>query len=199
MALDAFLELIKNGQPVAGETLDKIFGAKKAIAISGFSMETKEKEIEDTAGPQLDTAPTPIGQGTPSIRPSSRPQSDAPAKKECPVSFSIDKEVDASSTELYLGYCRNADQMTNPPYDTAKVTIRKAGGPNPLVYLVLEFSRVQISSYSVNTSSDKPPKEKVKFTCRAVKMQYRPQKSTTGFGSAKITGWDFDLEIDIQE
>lgn len=193
MSLDGFLELIKQGKPVEGESLDKIFSAKKAIAISSFDVWTLENEIEDEDGPDLSNAPT-TGNGP--LRPRGKPNTDE--KKKCPIFFKVTKEVDASSPELFLGYCRHADLQISEAYDSAKVTIRKAGGPNPVVYLVMEFGKVYVCSYSVNTDESKLPTETVSFSCRSAKMQYRPQKSK-GFGSARITGWDFELESDLTE
>lgn len=193
MAIDGFLELIRHGQPVPGETLDKTFSAKRAMSITGFTVWTLENEIEDEAPPSSvsDNSDSKWGQaslGSPKAR-STEP-------KKCPIFFRITKEVDLASAELYLAYCKHADTQADEPFDLAKVSIRKAGGAHPLVFLVLEFGKVYVASYQVSSNPDRLPVETISFTCRSCKIQYRPQKQQ-GFGPAKITGWDFDMETSV--
>jgi type VI protein secretion system component Hcp len=207
-SLDGFLELIKQGKPVEGETLDRIFTKKKASSIASFSMEGEDNESpadEDSDAdsttqqplPQPGQGPLQFRQPSASTAPTTAPvQAAKKEKKKYPITFKVTKEIDQASPELYLAYCKNADLLTSQPFDTAKVTLRKAGGKNKLVYLVLEFSKVRVKSYSVSAEGEKLPVETVNFNCTAVKLQYRSQR-LKGLASAQITGWDFDADTQI--
>jgi type VI protein secretion system component Hcp len=203
MALDGFLELIRQGKPIQGETLDRIFTKKKASSIASFSMWGVDNEVPEEETPLADTSTTqPTSQpGQGSLTFQNKPgggstplQAKKAEQKKYPIFFKVTKEIDLSSPELYLAYCKNADLLTTQPFDTAKVTIRKAGGKNKLVYLVLEFSNVRVTAYSISAEGDKLPIETVSFNCTAATLQYRSQK-LKGLASAQIMGWDFENDV----
>jgi type VI protein secretion system component Hcp len=198
MALDAFLELTKNGSPVAGESLDRAF--RKAMAITSFWIGSGQPPQRARRDPQAETdehADQPT-----TIAPNNQAQPPPPARKpQFPLTFRISKDVDAASKELFLAYCRHADSdrlagdQNNPDcFDTARVTLRKAGGKEPLVYLVLEFGTVFVNNYELKTDSDKLPIETITFGFRKCKLVYTPQR-TGGTGlQPKDLSHDFDNE-----
>jgi len=203
--LDGFLEILNGGKAaILGESTDATFGKKHAMGISDFTLSSagsgskkkkKKKgqkgkpeafededddEEDEGSGSKLLSGWNDLGSAT-----------DSQKQRKFALTFEVSKELDLGSPELFMAYCYNA---TNSPvtFDSAKVTLRKASGSTPLVYLVFEFTEVRVASFELEAGSgDKPPKEKLAFTFKTCTMQYRPQKSP-GLASAKITGWDFE-------
>lgn len=209
MPLDGFLELIRDGERIAGESQDAVFAKKKAISILNFEIDTSAAEAptpdlsvseeqedfgesyEESSRSSLSSAP----------RTTAVPTGEVDQESKCPITFKISKTIDASSPHLYLSYCQHTDQevFNDLPFDTAKVTLRKAAGKNPLVFLVIEFTKAYVTSYQLKSETETLPSEEISFTCRSMKMQYRPQRAGGGFGPSNIKGWDFDIRGDIVE
>src|SRR5262249_61185684 len=105
MAFDAFMYTTGGAVPAEGETTDKDFAAKKAWEISSFSFGASN---HSTVGSHKGGS----GAGKVSIS-----------------SFNIMKKTDNASPSLFKSCCMGSF------YDTAVVTLRKAGGKGPLVYL----------------------------------------------------------------
>src|ERR1700683_3797612 len=134
MALDGFLELLKGKDAVEGETLDKTFGTKsrKAMSITSFKLSPqglpskKKKKGHDATEHEEEhddehTQPT---------QPKGKHQ-----KPKYPLAFTVSKEIDSASTELFLAYCRHADDALPDNakcFDLARVTLRKAESVKPV-------------------------------------------------------------------
>jgi type VI secretion system secreted protein Hcp len=99
----------------------------------------------------------------------------------------VTKFVDKSSPIL-LQMSASGDH-----FDTAQLTIRKAGGKSPLEYLIYTFTQVYIDSIKTlgesGTAQDRPMDE-VSFSYASVHVKYVPQKPD-GTGDSPVEGgWD---------
>ena len=69
-----------------------------------------------------------------------------------------------------------------------------AAGHRPCGYCrrgdYLDFAEAFVTSYSIETDSDKLPTESVRFTCMKSCVTYRVQRPDGG-GRATFGGWDF--------
>jgi type VI protein secretion system component Hcp len=180
MPIDAFLEIIDEENPVHGESDDEVFKAKKAIEVLSVS-------LEPVKATSVETPPEGEATRTKGVR----------SPLAAPRSFKLDitKEVDNASPNLFLAYCRfltNADPAYCKPFDSMRLTLRKAAGPNALNYLVLEFSDVFVVSYKMKIGgSETVATEDVSFGFESCMMTYRIQ-TTTGRGhSPNIKTWNF--------
>jgi type VI secretion system secreted protein Hcp len=100
--------------------------------------------------------------------------------------LSFTKWIDKSSPNLML-YCSNGSQ-----YKEAKLTIRKAGGKEPLEYLIFTFKDVIVSSLSTGGSGGEDRlTENVSLNFREVRVDYQAQKpdGTKDGGPVKY-GWN---------
>jgi type VI secretion system secreted protein Hcp len=119
--------------------------------------------------------PTTVGKGT-----------GAGASQVSISSFSIMKGTDLSSAPLFLR-CAKGEHIP-----TAIVTLRKAGGENPLEYLQYKFSKVYVDSiqWSGSSGGDDTPTESLSLAFEKVEIAYSQQGEG---GTAKKTvgaGWD---------
>jgi len=98
----------------------------------------------------------------------------------------ITKYVDKSSPNLML-WCSSGKQ-----FPEAKLTVRKAGGENPLDYVTVNMKDVMITSVATETSrDDERPKETVTLNFAKVHFNYQPQKSDGSKDGGEIKyGWD---------
>lgn len=101
-------------------------------------------------------------------------------------SFNIMKMTDLSSTALFLR-CAKGEHIP-----TAIVTLRKAGGTNPLEYLQYKFTKVYVDSiqWSGSGGGDDTPSESLSLAFEKVEIVYSSQNDD---GTAKKTvgsGWD---------
>lgn len=182
MALDGFLELKFRGAPaVTGECRDSAFSLKKAMAIKSFEFGTElgssSKEDDE------DEEDEKTGKKQPE-----KPKSNS--KNPTNFKFSITKDVDSASPALFKAYCMHASAGVSQ-FDQAIISLRKAGGSDRFVYLVMEFAGVFVSSYTLSaTSGDELPEETIEFVFQtSVKFRYQPQTSA-GHGAANIKGWN---------
>jgi type VI protein secretion system component Hcp len=203
MPLDGFLELKKGGKPVEGENLDTHFGRKHAMAIQSFwigssGSEGAKKAKKKEAGhgkPGAHEAPKPGAHEAPKPPPAPPPSADGEAAKpKHPLTFKVTKEVDLATTKLFTAYCEHADRdklggekKGSDCFDSATVTLRKASGGKPLVYLVVEFTTVFVNSFEIKTDSSKLPVETVAFSFETCKFKYTPQKATGTGTDREIT------------
>ncbi len=186
MAIDGFMEITDQGKPIKGETLDKTFGNSKHRACSIISFDIKMQ--------QQDKDPEPSGESN-TITPGGTPNDpDESEKPNSPLRFSVKKEVDMASSTLFAAYCKHvglsAQEEARHAFDKVRITVRKAAGLNPLVFLVFEFKEVYVSEYSVNVDEAKVATESLTFKAMTGTMQYRTQKSE-GLARPQIAGWTF--------
>lgn len=100
--------------------------------------------------------------------------------------LSVTKYIDKSSSVLYE-YCTGGKQ-----FKEAKLTVRKAGGDNPLEYLVITMSDVIVTSVSTGGSGGEDRlSENLSLNFAEFKTAYQPQKPDgTADGGAIEFGFD---------
>jgi type VI secretion system secreted protein Hcp len=98
----------------------------------------------------------------------------------------IVKPVDKSSPIL-LQMCASGDH-----FPTAMLTLRKAGGKNPVEYLIYTFTQVYVTSVDTHgiTSQTDIPGETIEFSYATVHEKYTPQKADGSADSPIEGGWD---------
>jgi type VI secretion system secreted protein Hcp len=107
------------------------------------------------------------------------------------VSFT--KYVDKASPNLMMA-C-----STGTPYTEAKLFVRKAGGANPLEYVIVTMKDVLISSISTGGSGGEDRlTENVTLNFAKVQYDYQPQKNDgSKDGGAIKYGWDIAANVKI--
>jgi len=100
--------------------------------------------------------------------------------------FTVTKKTDTSSAKLFQACCKGTH------YDTALLTVLKAGGENPVDYLKYEFKGLFVTDihWSGATNGDDTPVENVGFAYSAVTVTYTQQKADGSKGAAIVAGWD---------
>jgi type VI secretion system secreted protein Hcp len=119
--------------------------------------------------------PTTVGKGT-----------GAGASQVSISSFNLMKVTDLSSAPLFLR-CAKGEHIP-----TAIVTLRKAGGTNPLEYLQYKFTKVYVDNiqWSAASGGDDTPAESLSLAFEKVEIVYSSQADD---GTPKKTvgsGWD---------
>lgn len=98
--------------------------------------------------------------------------------------ISVTKWVDNSSAEL-MKYCANGDH-----FDSAKLIVRKAG-KTPLEYIVIDMTKVMITSVSTGGSGGEDKlTENVSLNFAEVKFSYKKQKPDGTGEAAKEFPWN---------
>ena len=95
------------------------------------------------------------------------------------------KLLDKSSPNLFQACC------TGKHFDTATVTIRKAGGDSPVEYLIYNLSEVFVSSFTVSGHDGGGiAQESGSLNFSKVEMTYNPQTAEGGADAANTKGYD---------
>jgi type VI secretion system secreted protein Hcp len=173
MPLDGFLELFgdEDGSDVVipGESLDADFKKRgaKPIEILNFSLESQRDLAGDTSSEDPD---------------------------EALFVFSITKEVDSATPQLFLAFC--GDVTPSPQgfstIGSARVTLRKAAGTTPLSYLVYFFKAVHVKTWKLDCKEgDELPEEEIEFTFAELLITYKPQTTQGAAGRDICMGWNF--------
>jgi len=101
--------------------------------------------------------------------------------------ISLTKYIDKSSPVL-MQYCSVGKQFKD-----AVLTVRKAGGDNPLEYLVLTMKDVIVTSLSTGGSGGEDRlTENVSLNFSQYKVEYQQQKPDGSAEGGKIP-WEFDI------
>jgi len=100
-------------------------------------------------------------------------------------SISFQKVVDNATPELFHGCC------TGTHYDTATITVREAGGDNPVSYLVIDLGTVMVDSISWGGASggDKPS-ESLSLAYSTIKITYTDQDAHGKGQKGPEFGWN---------
>lgn len=100
--------------------------------------------------------------------------------------LSITKYVDKSSPVL-MQYCSGGEQ-----FKEGLLTVRKAGGKEPLEYLKIKMTEVIVTSYSTGGSGGQDMlTENVSLNFAEVDVEYQPQKQDgSKLGGPVKYGWD---------
>jgi type VI secretion system secreted protein Hcp len=99
--------------------------------------------------------------------------------------LNVTKYVDAASTPLMLA-C-----VSGKHFEEALLTVRKAGGDNPVEYLKVKMTTVFISAVQHGGSTgDDRHTENVTLNFAKVNVDYTPQDEKGAAGTAIPMGWD---------
>lgn len=105
--------------------------------------------------------------------------------------ISITKYIDAASPNLML-FCANGKHFAK-----GKIIVRKAG-ENPLEYLVIELTKVMVSSYSTGGSGgEERLTENVVLNFAQVKVEYITQTEKGGKGTPQVFGWNIAENVKV--
>jgi type VI secretion system secreted protein Hcp len=107
-------------------------------------------------------------------------------------SFSFMKKTDSASPLLFQACC------SGQHIDTGGLTLRKAGGDNPLEYLKWKFKTVFVESiqWSGSSGGDDSPTESVSFVYGQKTIDYQPQSAKgAAEGGAIHGGWDVTTNL----
>jgi len=195
MAIDGYLELIKDGEPIKGGSNDVIF--KGLIDVLSFSMSarrdlTTESRTEDA----LEFAEAGGGE-------------EMASSQEMPVdSFSLEitKEVDLSSPDLFNNYCQTSTKLQDP-FDSATFYFRVAGGSSmfkagsdkeAVCFLVMEVTKPYVYSYHLESKSTSIPQENVKFFFQTYELKYKPQKGAGDLSQPIVKSHDLGYDPSSQ-
>ena len=184
MGVDLFLKLTKSGAPIKGECADDSF-------VDMIELESFEMSSLALLGRPGGSAPGEDDDG---------PPDDACA-------FTVKKDLDASSGDLFLNYtCAQNPERRQDHLLKAKVFFRhdgeskkRSGTGKPVraedaSFLSLEFSAVFVYDYSLSAEEEAlRPTETVKFYFDKVVMTYRDPYFRTGMALRPpfFVGWDF--------
>jgi type VI secretion system secreted protein Hcp len=106
--------------------------------------------------------------------------------------ISVTKWVDKSSPVL-MKYCSSGQQ-----FKQGVLTVRKAGGKNPLEYLVITIKDIIVTSVSTGGSGGEDRlTENVSLNFAEVKVEYQPQKPDGSADGGKIP-WSMDIAANKQ-
>jgi type VI protein secretion system component Hcp len=173
MPLDGFLEIKPGGAPsVTGETRDAAFAGKGAMSLNSFEFGSESGAGASRGGKE--DKKNSHGKKDPRSQP--KPPEMPAGEPTTSLYFYIKKDVDLATPDLFLAYCQN-HRGDAKPFESARVTLRRSGGREPQVYLVVEFQEVFVTAYEIQGGSkDELPEESVTFTFKKmVTVDYTPQ------------------------
>jgi type VI secretion system secreted protein Hcp len=100
-------------------------------------------------------------------------------------SLSIQKILDAATPDLFRACC------SGKHFDTAKITVREAGGDTPVEYVVMDMEQVFVDSLSWGAASggDKPS-ESLSISFATFKITYTSQTAKGAGEKGPTAGWD---------
>ena len=112
-------------------------------------------------------------------------------KSEEKLSFTITKDIDAASADLFQAFCRKKSLKPPPAgsaedkigkFSTATVTLRKLFQGIAQPFLVVKFAHVVLASYKVSYDDSGEPTETVEFVFEDYDIEYIAQTATGGRG-----------------
>ncbi len=99
--------------------------------------------------------------------------------------MTINKWVDQATPNLWKLCCNGKHE------DEAILTIRKAGGDDPVEYLVITLEDVLISDLQTGAAQDdERVTETLSLNFAKFKLEYTPQEDDGSGGASVETGWD---------
>jgi len=103
----------------------------------------------------------------------------------------LTKHVDSASTALMIG------MRNNELIKTAVLTVRKAGGKEPVDYVKMTLAKARITSLAVHSGGGSDPAElfeELSFSFEKITIDYTPQGTEGGAGG----GMTFEADALIQ-
>jgi type VI secretion system secreted protein Hcp len=105
--------------------------------------------------------------------------------------LSVTKYIDSSSAKIMLSCCDGTH------FDTALLTVRKAGGADPVEYVKINLQEVLITSVATGgEGGDDRLTENVTLNFAKVKVEYLPQEAKGGKGNMIPFSWDIAANDD---
>ena len=105
--------------------------------------------------------------------------------------LSVTKYIDSSSAPIMLSCCDGTH------FDSALLTVRKAGGANPVEYVKINLQEVLITSVATGgEGGDDRLTENVTLNFAKVKVEYLPQDAKGGKGNMIPFSWDIAANDD---
>ena len=99
--------------------------------------------------------------------------------------LTVTKYVDSASTDLLLACCNGTH------FDEALLTVRKAGGKDPVEYIKITMNEVLITSVqSGGSESDDRLRENCSLNFAKVKVEYTGQDEKGAAGKTMTMEWD---------
>lgn len=98
--------------------------------------------------------------------------------------ISIMKRFDTASPTL-MGFCANGKHISK-----GTITVRKAGGPEPVDYLIIGLEDCLITAYSPSGLATGDGHESLTLTFSKFKLQYTSQDKTGKKDKSPEFGWD---------
>ena len=99
--------------------------------------------------------------------------------------ITINKWVDQASPNLWKNVC------SGKHIDEGILTIRKAGGDEPVEYMVLTLEHILVADIQTGSADgDEDITEAVTLNFAKFKMEYTPQEDDGSTGATVETGWD---------
>jgi len=201
-ACDGFLKLVRDGQPLKGESLDADY--PDIIELMSFEFGSTNSFEDDYYAVQKVSERRQLGlermresvggkgvkamvQGFENL--DKYEGKDLSEEDAC--KFKITKLMDWSSPDLFQAYCSVQNPERKIVFDSAQVSLRKLTGGKSVTYLEFHFSEVAVASYSLDISGDAAFKETISLSFGRVRMEYKPQDKTGAFGNAIKAGWSF--------
>lgn len=105
--------------------------------------------------------------------------------------LSITKYVDLSSNEIVKHLC-NGEHIP-----TGTLTVRKAGGANPLIYYTIDMEELMVTSYSTGGGGDGMDRltEQVALNFARFKITYKRQNEQGGEAGKTQAGWNIPKNV----
>jgi type VI secretion system secreted protein Hcp len=105
--------------------------------------------------------------------------------------LSVTKYIDSSSAKIMLSCCDGTH------FDSGLLTVRKAGGADPVEYVKINLQEVLITSVTTGGSGgDDRLTENVTLNFAKVKVEYVPQEAKGGKGNMIPFSWDIAANDD---
>jgi type VI secretion system secreted protein Hcp len=148
------------------------------LDIAGVKGESQVKDFED----KIDIFSFSFGASNPSQVSTG---GGSGAGKVSISSVSIQKIVDAATPDLFRACC------SGKHFDTAKITVREAGGDAPVEYMVVDMTQAFVDSLSWGGAAggDKPS-ESLSLSAASIKITYSSQTAKGSGEKGPSAGWD---------
>jgi type VI protein secretion system component Hcp len=184
MAIDLFMQLKGANGFVKGESTDDL--CPEMIQLQSFSMSVFAAESDDhnkEDDKKKDKKGSSVG---------------ASKKSTEPVSFTIIKGMDTSTTALFLNYFQAATAKPIP-FEEAVVYFRyptmMPAQLDTASFLIFTFEKLFVCQYTMEFEVDEEnatrPKETVQFSFESYQMSYRTESGTVGSPAVLPMGWNF--------
>ncbi|HEV2971483.1 MAG TPA: type VI secretion system tube protein Hcp [Pirellulales bacterium] len=209
---DGFLKLVKDGEPIEGESTDDKFPGLIEIVSFQFGSSQGFPDKEGLYAAQDANLRHGVARGRfnddgaagiASLfgdEPSAPQEFDEGELKDLEgtdlaevdaCKITITKELDLSSPDLFRAYCSTQDLNNRDVFESATLYVKKATGGNRKVFLTFVFSDVVVTGYTLDIGGDAIPKETINLVFAKCRVEYKPQQEPGGLEPAAIKGgWD---------